>query len=357
MPSWSVPPGLTIPGPRQPEADAQPSESGPRPSEPGPRPSDPVPGLLTPVPRRLPQSHPPTAVPGPASRPQLGGSCTPPSHRQLPARSRTSAQEPLGDQPGQRFVLRVPAPAPARRHQYPPQRHDGQRHRPIRASSLPPSRSPRRTRAVRPATPASPWPNARAVPSPTREPDGSWSSPLTPKPARRPLSPTQARYGRAGGPGFQPTRSDQAGSQGAGTEGPGLSPWQRSHQLWTEAGIEWERRPAPQLPWHPTASRSAARPARARQVSPPRPPAPPRPEHTPRPEYAPQPEHAPQPEQTPRPEHMPQPEYAPRPEQTPWPDSYVPTGWAGRTPVPLGAPVYSEPGVDEDDDPAGAAGR
>src|SRR5207237_9426696 len=42
----------------------------------------------------------------------------------------------------------------------------------------------------------------------------------------------------------------------------------------------------------------------------------------------------------------------PRPEQTPWPDSHVAAGWPGRTPVPLGAPVYSEPGVDEDDDPA-----
>ncbi|MGH3172476.1 MAG: hypothetical protein ACRDPF_01235, partial [Streptosporangiaceae bacterium] len=40
------------------------------------------------------------------------------------------------------------------------------------------------------------------------------------------------------------------------------------------------------------------------------------------------------------------------PEQAPWLSSYAPVGWAGRTPVPLGAPVYSESGVDEDDGPA-----
>ena len=40
-------------------------------------------------------------------------------------------------------------------------------------------------------------------------------------------------------------------------------------------------------------------------------------------------------------------------EQAPWLSPYAPVGWAGRTPVPLGAPVYSEPGVDEDDGPAG----
>src|SRR5690348_18153394 len=39
MPSWSVPPGLMVPGPRQPDADDQPSEPSVRPSEPGPQPS------------------------------------------------------------------------------------------------------------------------------------------------------------------------------------------------------------------------------------------------------------------------------------------------------------------------------
>jgi hypothetical protein len=40
-------------------------------------------------------------------------------------------------------------------------------------------------------------------------------------------------------------------------------------------------------------------------------------------------------------------------DQASWLGAYAPIGWAGRTPVPLGAPVYSEPGVDEDDGSAG----
>src|SRR5438034_60137 len=39
MPSWSVPPGLTVPGPRQPDAAPRPSGPAPRPSGPGPRPA------------------------------------------------------------------------------------------------------------------------------------------------------------------------------------------------------------------------------------------------------------------------------------------------------------------------------
>src|SRR6185312_9758189 len=122
------------------------------------------------------------------------------------------------------------------------------------------------------------------------------------------------------------------------------------HQLWTEAGIEWERRPAPQLPWHPTASRSAARSAYARQVPPPRSPAPPQPEHTPWPEQAsPWPERA----QEQPPEQAREQTSDQASEQASWLGAYAPVGWAGRTPVPLGAPVYSEPGVDEEDGPAG----
>src|SRR5207248_7077719 len=76
---------------------------------------------------------------------------------------------------------------------------------------------------------ASSWPNAGsgAVPSPRREPDGTWSSPLTPRSAQRPLGPTQAWHGRPGGPGLPPGRSSE----------PGLSPWPRSHQPWTETGV------------------------------------------------------------------------------------------------------------------------
>src|SRR5207247_5667485 len=111
---------------------------------------------------------------------------SPPAARQ----ERTAAQEPLGDQPGQRFALRVPAPAPAPDTGFPlSDTTDGP---PADSGKQPPVESgpPAEPEPYSPATPASPWPNARAVPSPTREPDGSWSSPLTPKPARRPLSPT-----------------------------------------------------------------------------------------------------------------------------------------------------------------------
>ena len=48
---------------------------------------------------------------------------------------------------------------------------------------------------------ASSWPNTGSgvVPSPWREPDGTWSSPLTSTPPQRPLGPTQAWHGRPGG--------------------------------------------------------------------------------------------------------------------------------------------------------------
>src|SRR5690349_21387615 len=113
MPSWSVPPGLTIPGPREPEADAQPAESGPRPAGPGSPPAGP--GFPP-----ADAGSPPTAAEPPADRGSWPGVAPPagwflhsaqssPAARQDP----TSAQAPRGDQPGQRFVLRVPAPAPA----------------------------------------------------------------------------------------------------------------------------------------------------------------------------------------------------------------------------------------------------
>ena len=152
MPSWSVPPGLIVPGPRHPEADAQPAGPDARPPGSAPQPDAEEPAS--------------DDSPWPGAAPPAGWflrAASPPDARQESA----PARETEGDQPAQPFA----SPAPA--------------------------------------APSSPWPGASAVPSPTRERDGSWSSPLTPKPARRRLGPTQARYGRAGGPGFQPTRSGQ----------------------------------------------------------------------------------------------------------------------------------------------------
>jgi hypothetical protein len=179
MPSWSVPPGLMVPGPRQPEPDVQPS--GPE-----AEPSGPEAQSAADEPASGDKAWPGVAPPAGWF---LRAAQSPPDVRQGSA----SAQEPEGDRP---------------------------------EGGLNDS------------------PYAGAVPSPTRKPDGSWSSPLTPKPARRRLGPTQARYGRAGGPGFQLTRARQPGPEGTSTGSPRLSPWQRSHRLWAEAGIEWERRPS-----------------------------------------------------------------------------------------------------------------
>src|SRR4249920_2594386 len=97
MPSWSVPPGLIIPGPRQPESGPRPAESGPRPAESGPQPAD--------------AGSPPTAAEPPVGRGSWPGVAPPAgwflhSAQSSPAarQERTAAQEPLGDQPGQRFA-------------------------------------------------------------------------------------------------------------------------------------------------------------------------------------------------------------------------------------------------------------
>jgi hypothetical protein len=158
----------------------------------------------------------------------------------------------------------------------------------------------------------------KSVPSPHREPDGSWSSPLTPaeapapaqtptpgptpRPARA-LSPTKATAGRAGGPGFQSVRAGEPASRPAA----GLSVWQKSQHLWSAAGIQWDQPPAADVPPPPLQT----------------PPQPPRDKHAPG-------RHA-------RPASLP-----PDREPTPWP---------GRLPLPLGAPVFAAPVADSDDDP------
>src|SRR5690242_20709821 len=106
MPPWSVPPGLMVPGPRQPDADAQPAGPGPQPAGPGPQPADPRP--------RHTGAEPPTD-PGswPGVAPPAGWFLHPTQSPPAAQQQRTSAQEPPGDQPSQRFTLRVPAPSPA----------------------------------------------------------------------------------------------------------------------------------------------------------------------------------------------------------------------------------------------------
>ena len=145
---------------------------------------------------------------------------------------------------------------------------------------------------------------------------------------------------------------------GMATPGPaGPSPWQRSHQLWSEAGIQWEQRPAaPQRQYQRPAP---PQPQDQRQAPPSLPPAPPRhaaARHT-RPEPV-----------NPAAADWPDPANGPWPDpaDAPWPDPAdadwrdpadadwrdpADAGWSERMPVPLGAPVFSDPGVDEDDGP------
>jgi len=218
----------------------------------------------------------------------------------------------------------------------------------LHAPQPPPAASPESTSPEStspesaPVQDASPWRTARAVPSPRREPDGSWSSPLTPKPAPRALGATQALRGRAGGPGFQPSRSASPATPSAATPGAaGPSPWQRSHQLWSEAGIQWEQRPtAPQPPYQRPA---APQPPYQRPAPPSRPPAPPR--HAAARHTRPEP---------PKPADAGWPDGAdagwPDEADAGWPEPAT-AGWSGSMRVPLGAPVFSDPGVDEDDGP------
>src|SRR5690348_11514882 len=113
MPPWSVPAGLMVPGPRQPDADARPADPGSQPADPGSQPADPGFQPSDPRPRPTGAEPPPGSGSWPGVAPPAGWflhrAQSPPAAHQ----ERASAQEPLGDRPSQRFTLRVPAPAPA----------------------------------------------------------------------------------------------------------------------------------------------------------------------------------------------------------------------------------------------------
>jgi hypothetical protein len=268
VPSWSVPPGLMVPEPRQPEADDAPDKQAPD------------------------KQAPDRQAPEPVADGQAVGESADDDN------SWPGVAPPAG------WFLRLPPP--------PPVSPD---------SVSPDSASP---------DSASPWRAASPVPSPRREPDGSWSSPLTPKPAPRALGATQALHGRAGGPGFQPSRSPSLATPGTATpDAAGPSPWQRSHQLWSEAGIQWEQRPVPRQPQYQRPARQ--QPQYQRQASPSHPSAPPRHAVGRRTRQEP-----------------------PEPAAADWPEPAA-VGSPGLMRVPLGAPVFSDPGVEEDDGPDGDA--
>ena len=289
MPAWSVPPGLIVPGPRQPQAGA---------------PAD------LPAAQSRPESAS-AAESRPAAEPAANQPAAEGSAANQPAANQPAVGEPAardnswpGVAPPAGWFLRAPEPPAASPESDPAQDPE---------ADLPGQWYAR--------------PAPGAVPSPRREPDGSWSSPLTPKPPSRALGSTRALYGRAGGPGFQPIRSGPPDTQNPAD----LSGWQRSHRLWSQAGIQWEQRPA-QSPQHPA----------------------PNPQHPP---YSQPAQQAPRPvprqasRQTPPPRPSAQPRHAAsRPTRSGSPEPAA-LGWPGHTQAPLGAPVFSDPGVEEDDGP------
>src|ERR1035437_7562534 len=153
-----------------------------------------------------------------------------------------------------------------------------------------------------PPSAADTW-RTTGIPSPRREPDGTWSSPLTPAASAgtntaQAAGPTKALAGRAGSPGLPPART----AEGGGPRPPPVFPrGQRPRLRWNEAGFHGERRPpmAPPRP-HPPASVPVPR------------------------------QHAPG-------RHV-------RPGSLP-PDR-PPAAWPG--PMPLGAPVFATPAAEDD---------
>jgi hypothetical protein len=210
MPRWSVPTGLAVPGPRQPQAGTPDSEA----------------------PESQPAAHP-AANGQPAAHPASNGQ--PAAHPASNGQSAANGHSAVNGQPA--------------------------------------------------TVDGSSWPGAA--------PPAGWFL----------HAPGQPRAGGpASDPGFQPARTGAPDTQGAqripdpaGQDAGELSPWQKSHQLWTEAGIQWEQRTQP-----PSVPRHAVSP----QIGP-----------------------------------------DPRVAEP------AAAGWAGPTQMPLGAPVFSDPDTDEDDAP------
>jgi hypothetical protein len=336
MPPWSVPPGLLVPGPRQPEPEARPAGSAQKPAMPAPpaEPADPGAGEPAAEDGSWPGVAPPAGwflhahKPFPAARAE-DGPATPDTADEADAELERITSEPLAPEfhepelPGSELSepefpgSKLPAPEPGAPPEIPraASRSDGH-------PRLSPGPSVSPGSGVSPSSVAWLWPGAHStvVPSPRREPDGSWSSPLTPKPAPQPLGPTQARHGRAGGPGFQPARPDSSGG----------SQWQRSHQAWTGAGIQWEQEaPAAQAP----PRRNAPQHVRGRHTRP-----------APRPGERPA-AYAPEGTRAPEGAYPPQGIYDQENAYTPEPAA----GRPGPPPAPLAAPVFAGPDLDFDD--------
>ncbi len=91
---------------------------------------------------------------------------------------------------------------------------------------------------LRPPQPPPPPPPPVASSAGTNAPSTDVEAPGTETPARA-LGPTEAIRGRAGGPGFQPSRTAE-GTRGAAA---GLTPWQKSARQWSQPGISWEQAP------------------------------------------------------------------------------------------------------------------
>ena len=262
MPSWSVPPGLMVPGPRQPDADDRPSERGARPSQPGPQPSP-----------AEPAADRSSSWPGVA--PPAGWFLH--SAQSLPADSGKPADdapaEPELVPPGQRSAPRAPDPAAP---------EPGRTGVPRRAGAPRRTRALRRTRASRARQPLAERPR-RALAHPRAGrilvlPADAEAVPPDPGPDPGALRPG----GRPGLPAhpYRPARLPRRGYRGAGpfpvaTLSPGLD---RSRHRVGAAPRPAAALAPDRLALCRTRGGTPGRmPAGARQVSPARPPAPPRP--------------------------------------------------------------------------------